>query len=400
MSRQSAPVQTTSADEEIEAHLGKGYEALKQERYEEAAREFQAALALDSTLVERARFPLAVALFEQHKSAESRAELEAVRHEVGDHPNVLYYLGRLDLDERNFEAAIRDLSKAAVKPPFPDTSYFLGFACFKQGDLPAAEKWLKEAARVNPNDSRVPYQLGFIYRKQGREEQAKKELALSEKLRGAGFNETELHSECADKLDRSPREDARAFCDQLYDANDAEKLTTLGTIYGQHGDLEDALKPFRRAAELAPQSPQMQYNLALTYFQLNRLEEARAPLANAAKRWPDLFPVNALYGAVLYKMGQESAAYDSLSHAHHLNPQDAATTDMLFLTTLSRARRSQSAKQYPEALRYLEEAKQLKPQEPSPHRVMAEVYAATGRASESEQEKQESERLAKALEKR
>jgi Flp pilus assembly protein TadD len=47
-----------------------------------------------------------------------------------------------------------------------------------------------------------------------------------------------------------------------------EKLTALGTIYGQRGDLEAALKPFRRAAELAPQSPQMQYNLALAYFQL------------------------------------------------------------------------------------------------------------------------------------
>lgn len=380
----------------VETHLGKGYDALKQDRYEEAAGEFRAALALDPTLVERARFPLAVALFEQHKSSEARQEFEAVRREVGDHPNVLYYLGRLDLEERNFEAAIRELSKAAVRPPFPDTTYYLGFAYLKQGDLPAAEKWLKEAARLNPNDSRVQYQLGFVYRKEGREEDAKKAMVLSEEARRSGDDEARLRNECAEKLNQGPREEARAVCDQLYDPNDAEKLTALGMVYGQHGDLEEALKPFRRAAELSPQSPQMQYNLALTYYQLSQFEEARVPLANAIKRWPDLFPVNALYGAVLYKLGQEAAAYEALGRAHHLNPQDQVTTDLLFLTTIGRARTSQSAKSYSESRRYLQEAEKLKPHEPAPHRIMAEIDTATGHSAEAAQEQQESDRLSKA----
>jgi len=403
---QQAPASAAKpdTDDAIESHLGKGYDALKQDRYEEAASEFRAALALDPTLVGRARFPLAVALFEQHKSSESRGEFEAVQREAGDHPDdvlyylVLYYLGRLDLEDRNFDAAIRNLTKAIVKPPFPDTSYYLGFAYFKQGDLPAAEKWLNEAARLNPNDSRVQYQLGFVYRKEGREEEAKKAMALSQEVRRSGDDETRLRSECAERLDHGPREDARAFCDQLYDADDAEKLTALGMVYGQHGDLEAALKPLRRAAELAPQSPQMQYNLALTYSQLNRFEEARAPLAAAIKRWPDLFQVNALYGAVLFKVGREGAAYEALRHAHHLNAQDQSTTDLLFLTTLGLAKKSQVAKQYSESLRYLEQAEKLKPQEPAPHRIRAEIYTATGRPVQAATEQQESESLAKALE--
>ncbi len=104
----------------------------------------------------RERFPLAVALFELHKSDEARKELEAVRREAGDHPNVLYHLGRLDLADRKFESAIRNLNKAAAKPPFPDTAYYLGFAYFKRGDLPAAEKWLEEAAQANPRDASIP----------------------------------------------------------------------------------------------------------------------------------------------------------------------------------------------------------------------------------------------------
>ena len=249
-----------------EAHLGKGYDALRQDRYEDAVSEFRAALRLDPTLVMRAQFPLAVALFELRQSNEARREFEAVRREVGEHPNVSYYLGRLDLLDQNFGGAVRNLSKAIAKPPFPDTAYYLGLSCFKQGDLAAAEKWLKQAAQANPRDSLARYQLGMVYRKLGREEEARKAFAESAELRRRDTDESGLRTQCAQKLDIGPRADARAFCQRLYDPDDAERLTALGTIYGQHGDLEAALEPLRRAAELAPERPQMQYNLAFTYY--------------------------------------------------------------------------------------------------------------------------------------
>src|SRR5205809_7273238 len=262
---QKALAAKTPAADNPESHLGKAYDSLKQDRYDEAASEFRAALKLDPTLILRARFPLAVALFEMKKFDEARQEFEAVHREVGDHPNVLYYLGRVDLEERKFESAIRNLNEAAAKPPFPDTAYFLGYAYFKQGDLAAAEKWLKEAAQANPRDARIPYQLGLVYRKQGREEEAKKALALSDELRQRDDKESRLRLECAQKLDQGLRDEAHAVCEQLYDPDDAEKLTELGTIYGQHGDPKAALRPLRRAAELAPRSQQTQYNLALAY---------------------------------------------------------------------------------------------------------------------------------------
>jgi Flp pilus assembly protein TadD len=310
----------------------------------------------------------------------------------------LYYLGRLDLDDRNFEGAIRNLKEAAAakpKPPFPDTAYYLGFAYFKHGDLAAAEKWLKEAARLNPGDARVQYQLGFVYRKEGREEEARKTLAASEELRRHDDREAQLKTGCGKKLDQGPRDEARSFCEQLYAPDDAEKLTALGTLYGQHGDLESALKPFRRAAELAPQSPQTQYNLALTYFQLNQFEQARAPLANALKRWPDLFPLNALYGSVLLKLGEEVPAYQALQHAQQLNPQDSGTADLLYKITLILARKSQSARQYSDSLHYLEEAMKLRPQEPEPHRSMAEIYTLTSHPDQAGTEQREADRLSK-----
>ncbi len=396
---QTKPAAQAVPSDSPDAHLGRAYDALRDDRYEVAAAEFRAALKLDPKLTLRARFPLAVALFEMKKPDEARREFEAVRREAGDHPNISYYFGRLDLDELHYENAIRNLNQAIAQPPFPDTAYYLGFAYFKEGDLTAAEKWLKEAAQLNPHDARVQYQLGLVYRKQGREQEAKQAIALSGEQRQRDSSQSQLRLECAQKLDQAPREEAHAVCEQLYDPDDAERLTELGTIYGQHGDVEAALKPLRRAAELAPQSPQMQYNLALAYYQLNQFEEARTPLSNAVSRWPDIFQLAALYGAVLSKLREDLPAYQALRHAHELNAQDAPTADLLYLTTLAVARKAQSARQYPDALGYFQEAAKLKPQEPAPHRGLADVYKLTGRPARAMTEQQEADRLASAFEK-
>src|SRR5262249_18753434 len=217
----------TSASTSAATHLGNGYEALKQDRYDAAVAEFQAALKADPKLTLRARFPLAVALFELKRFDEARSELQTVQRETGDHPNVLYYLGRIDLEQRNFPGAVANLSKAAEQPPFPDTAYFLGYAYFKQGDLSYAEKWLEQAAQTTPRDARVQYQLGQVYRREGREQDAQKALALSDQLRLRDDTESKLRLQCAQKLAAGPGEEARKICDQLYDENSADKLTEL-----------------------------------------------------------------------------------------------------------------------------------------------------------------------------
>lgn len=385
-----------NAGDSAQTHLGKGYEALKGENYDLAVTEFQAALSLDPSLVLRARFPMAVALFEARKFPEARREFELVRRETGDHPNVAYYLGRIAIEEGNYDRAIRNLSQAAAIPPFPDTAYYLGFAYYKKGDLTSAEKWLREAAKASPMDSRVQYQLGVVHRKAGREEEARKALARSNELRKGEDNRSRLEMGCSEKLSQGQKEEARAICEQLADLNDAQKLTSLGTIYGQHGDFEDALKPLQRAAELQPQSPQMQYNLAYTYYQMNQFEAARGPLESALKRWPDLFPLNSLYGAVLLKLGEEAAGYQALRHAHELNPDDAGTVDLLYATALELAQKDREAKKYQEALGYLGEAVKLRPREAEPHRRMAEIYNLTARTTEAAAEEAAAVRLTKS----
>ena len=212
--------QVPPTQKETDSHLGKGYDALKQERYEEAVREFREALELDPNLVEKARFPLGVAYFEMRQFDESRRQLEEVRRAVGNHPNVTYYLGRLDLETGDFNGAIRNLAAAAVKPPLPDTAYFLGFAYLQKGELSSAAKWL-EAAEKDAARFTGSFSAWNCVPQAGTSEEAKKALSRSAELRRRDNDEVQMRVECAQKLDQGPRETARAFCDKLYDPDSA-----------------------------------------------------------------------------------------------------------------------------------------------------------------------------------
>ncbi|MGH9455093.1 MAG: tetratricopeptide repeat protein, partial [Terriglobia bacterium] len=182
-------------------------------------------------------------------------------------------------------------------------------------------------------------------------------------------------------------------CDKLFDPDDVERLTILGTVYGEHGDYADALRPLRRAAALSPNAPQMQYNLALDCFRLARYEEARTALSGVAKQWPDLFELNALLGVVLYRLGENPAAYRVLNRAHQLNPQDAQTRGFLYEVSVVLARNSHEKRQDAVSLRYLKTAAEVRPDDPDPHRLMAEIYDAMGQQGQASQERQEAERL-------
>ncbi len=151
-----------------------------------------------------------------------------------------------------------------------------------------------------------------------------------------------------------------------------------------------------RAADLAPQSPQMQYNLAFTYFRLGRFAGARGPLAGAVERWPDLYSLNALYGAVLWQLGEVFPSYRALKRAHQLNADDSGTTDLLYTTTLELAKQTEAGGADAEALAYLKEATSLKPLAPEPHQRMITIYTRTGRSGEARAEQQKLDQLAKS----
>lgn len=381
------------ADNSAEFHVGKGLEDMKNSRYQEAVKEFRAALALDPNLVVRARFPLAVALFGLFDIKDARREFERVRSRTGPAPDVAYYLGRIDLMEGNLDSAIRNLTIAASLPPFPDTAYYLGYAYIKKHDLVNAEKWLKKAAKLAPLDFRVQERIGLLYRQTGRKEEAAKAFALSEKLHAQDVSATETALQCGHVLDTRPLEEARSVCQKLFDGEDTSKLVTLGTLYGDHKYYLDALAPFRRAAALEPDSYEIQYNLGLTYFRLKRYAEARGPLEKAVALRPDMFETTAPLGAVEYVLGDDSAAYKTLGRAHELRPENADISGLLFKVAMNLAQQSLDHKDTAASLKYLVKAAEVQPDNPDVHEQLSHVYSTLGKEIKAAKEQAQAQRL-------
>jgi len=378
---------------DAQAHVGKGYELEKDDRYSSAAAEFEAALGLDPKLT-GARYQLAVCYFALGRSRDARREFKRLRRETRDDPSVVYFFGRLDLLEHDLDGAIHEFQSLAAKPPFPDTPYYLGSAYLDKGDLEDAEKWLKRALPSNPRDFRIPDHLARIYQRQGHTAEADQEYALSAKLRENYNDAAQAGVNCSAALEKGETEVARDVCAKLDQPDDPDRLTALGMIYGRHQHYEEAVEPLRRAAALDPNSYEIEHNLGLTYFRLRRYREARGPLGRAVALRPNFFDSNALLGATLFALQQDLQAYSVLAHAHGLNPEDADTRELLFKAASILGAKSRAEKSYAEAIKYLKAAEEMKPQDPQVHARLAVVYAETGDRRQAEMEKRTAERLA------
>ena len=123
---------------------------MQEQRYDQAAHEFERALGLDPKRV-RARYQLAICYFALGQREQSRRQFARLLAEAGNDSSIVYYLGRLDLDEGNLDSAIQRLRSITSEPPFLDTAYYLGSAYLKKHDLPAAQEWLKKAHKNSPS---------------------------------------------------------------------------------------------------------------------------------------------------------------------------------------------------------------------------------------------------------
>jgi Flp pilus assembly protein TadD len=263
-------------------------------------------------------------------------------------------------------------------PPFSDAAFYLGSAYLTQGDRERAIHWLRKAAQSDPRDFRIHYRLARALQQNGLHKESEQEYALSTEMR-EHYNETARQSiACVQAMRAEPAGRALEVCRHLFDPNDADKLTTLGMLYGENGRYAEAIEPLQRAAQLDPDSFEVYHNLGLTYFRLKRFAEARAPLEKAVKLRADFFGSNALLGATLYSLKDDQAAYRVLDFAHQLKPDDADTAELLFRVCVILADKAAAADPAT-ALRLLEKAAALRPGNSELAGRIAEIKAKVSR---------------------
>jgi tetratricopeptide (TPR) repeat protein len=217
---------------------------------EKAREHFKRALSADPTALDVTEnlAGLDVPLASVNPSAEAAPSASA-------DPQALCAAGNIYLARHSYNEAMVEFSRAlAVSPDNVEALVGLGTAQFALADYEKARDQFKKALAVDPAN-----------------EIAKKKLVDVEfVLSGSDENAATEHSF---HLPASPELEARARflrANELYEA----------------GDYQAAVSEYLRAYDLAPRSTEILNNLATTYYQMQRYEEARATLEKARELDP------------------------------------------------------------------------------------------------------------------
>ncbi len=230
-----------------------------------------------------------------------------------------YFLART-LDMQGFRDQAVTLYEAVLKSGnvIYDTYQHLGQAYARKREFEKAAAMIQRALQQTPWDSSLHTQLGAIYRRMGREEEAKQEFATGERLKNMDQASTQkmLQLTEAIRLKDSARVAALRAELMTQAGKDPDLMTWLGALLGQGGLYREALEPLQIAMATGPCSYEACYNMGLTLARLGRGEEAVEPLRKALALRPHSFEANLILAIVYVNEGRNLEAIATLQEAH------------------------------------------------------------------------------------
>lgn len=207
------------------------------------------------SLPERDRFTLAMALVNLGELGEARAELEKLSSLRPEQPLYLYWLGRLDYDQRRYEDAVAKLRRVVELDPWSSRGYDnLGLSLDMLGRYEEARSAFEKAAELNRRVAHPsawpPHNLGSL-------------LA---------------------RLEKFPEAEAALRESIGYDPSFAQAHYHLGRVLEKTGREAAAAAEYRQAIALDSLLAEPCYSLGLLYRRLKRSAEADAAFAEYNRR--------------------------------------------------------------------------------------------------------------------
>ena len=263
--------------------------------------------AYQSSDADRA-FQQARNLFNQHnwdKAAIAAGKALAADPDMGDAEIMLGLIATVQ--SRFGEAEKHFLRGVALEPENYQAHAYLGSTYLQEKKIPEATRAFKRALELNPGNAAANYNLGVI---------ALGERSVSEALRRF---QSVLHNDASDvpalmgvlasELMLTRAADARRTVEQLQDLlQDRDpRLLQVAALLAEHGDAAGAIPVMERVRKASPQSWEVNYNLAVAYFQTAEYDRAAEVLRafTDAKGKADAFD---LLGAIEEKRGRPHEA--------------------------------------------------------------------------------------------
>jgi tetratricopeptide (TPR) repeat protein len=316
------------ASEPATAHFGKGAQLMRLERYEDAAQQFEETLKEDPSF-SSAKQSLAICRFQLRSYDTARLLFSQQKSIPKFRREAVYYLGRLDLMEGDLTSAIRRFRSVQAQPRVHDVPHYLGVAYFKNKQYAEAVQAFQQWITESPRDFRSYEWLGRSLFKLDQKDEAKKQFEEAKRLHEYYAEGSTEIGGCRSLLNMGKRDEAWDQCQEVLQSDDVDKLVAVGMLFGEAGDARHAGEAWAKAVALDPESPEIQYNLALASFHSRDMAASREHAAQAIELWPDFPEAHVLFGTVLYMLADDARAKAVLTRAHALLPDDPTVNRLL-----------------------------------------------------------------------
>jgi tetratricopeptide (TPR) repeat protein len=375
-------------------HLRFGYAYWSTEYADKAIEEFKRALAKNPKIAQ-AHYFMGLAYLHRDEDKGWDEDAQEQREEIKNNPGdyrAHYELGNVALKQRRPEEAERELKRASeLAPDNPDPLIYLGELYAGQDRPVEAEAAMRKAIALTTDPSRGGYQihrahyvLGRILIQSGHRDEGAKELKLSAELREQTHPELERNGKPQDAIpvsskenrvraDLTPEQTAEkqkleAYLDQLKPGI-ADAYNNLGVAAAGQKDFIAAGDYFRKAAKWYPSLPTLDRNLGMAFFYAGQYSDAITPLWHHLEQHPDDTRARAALGLSYFEVEKYSAVLETLQL---LKPEEVNADPGL---ALAYAVSLEKSGKYEEGMSQMKSLEQANPGSAGVHVAIGEAYA-------------------------
>jgi tetratricopeptide (TPR) repeat protein len=374
-------------------HLQFGHAYWSTHYPDKAIDEFRKALARNPKIAQ-AHYFMGRAYLDRDEDKGWDEAAQEQREEIRNNPNDFrahYELGNIALKRHNAEEAERELKRAAeLAPDNPDPLIYLGELYAGQNRPVEAEAAMRQAIALTTDPSRGGYQvhrahyvLGRVLIQSGRREEGAKELKISAELRERTHPDVDRSGKPQDDLPLSAKENqvrpdtmqqspadkqkVEGYLDQLKPGI-ADAYNNLGVAAAGQKDFTGALEYFRRAAKWAPSLPTLDRNLGMAAFYAGQYAEAITPLYHQLEQHPEDTRARAALGLSYFEVEKYSAVLETLQLLKGQVDTDPGLA-LAYAVSLAKTQK------YEEAMTRMKTLEQANPDSAGVHVAIGEVYA-------------------------
>ncbi|UZE95350.1 tetratricopeptide repeat protein [Alkalimarinus alittae] len=207
---------------------------------------------------------------------------------------------------RDADAAMADFNQAIkLEPNYAGSITKLGIVQMETGLLDEAEKTLLKSIAVDPEERTASQRLGMLYEYQQKNEKAIEYYRLGLEGMSPNYLGVSLGLGKVLNIEKRYRETVDLLVTRIPIVSTVtEGHIILGSAYLGLGDNKAALKRFKRAYRLNPQSREIALGMGRATRGVGDLDEAVAGFQNMAAAFPDWLPAQMELAETLLQLGR------------------------------------------------------------------------------------------------